>query len=238
MQGLSALNAEKANDALRSAISHVERSSGAAAAAITSLGGGLKARADDLKAGGGTLRERLADLKAAGAAEVADNVEEFLSLAGAAGATVAAATADASSVAGTAGELFKRGVQGAFGVYTTKEGMAKAQVDAMVASRVERLTGIIAAASRSLESIQAGKGPLVVGGVDFKQDKLEAFSSALERVAAAVQRAPTKSQLALRGFQAGQDLAASTSSALLSSISKFHALMGSVFPGVKAAGRR
>jgi hypothetical protein len=68
------------------------------------------------------------------------------------------------------------------------------------------------------------------------QAKLEAFSAALERVAAAIQRAPTPSDMALKSLQFGQSALANSTSKLLAGISKFHSLMGSVFPAVKQMG--
>jgi len=52
----------------------------------------------------------------------------MISLATSLAGVTGAATADLTSVVGTSAELIKRRVQGAFGVYTTAEGMAKAQV--------------------------------------------------------------------------------------------------------------
>jgi hypothetical protein len=57
-------------------------------------------------------------------------VEDVLGFASALAATAGAATSDAVNVAGTAGELVKRRMQGAFGVYTTAEGLVKGQVRA------------------------------------------------------------------------------------------------------------
>ena len=67
------------------------------------------------------------------------------------------------------------------------------------------------------------------------QAKLEAFSAALERVAATMQAAPIPSALALRTFQFGQSALADAGSSLLGAISKLNSLMGQVFPGVRAA---
>lgn len=39
----------------------------------------------------------------------------------------------------------------------------------MVANRVQKLTGFVGAATRSLENIKAGKGPLVVNGIELDQ---------------------------------------------------------------------
>jgi hypothetical protein len=67
-------------------------------------------------------------LKQAGANEVAKKVENVAAMTAGLATAAGSATSDAANVAGTAGELFKRAAQGVFGVYTTKEGLAKAQV--------------------------------------------------------------------------------------------------------------
>jgi hypothetical protein len=61
---------------------------------------------------------------------VSTKVQDFQKIAGAVTTAAGSATSDVANVAGTAGELFKRSVQGLFGVYTTKEGIAKAQARA------------------------------------------------------------------------------------------------------------
>ena len=77
-----------------------------------------------------------------------------------------------------------------------------------------------------------------------RQAQLKTFATALERVAAAIQAAPTKSELALKSFEFGQNALAGSTSKLLGSISKFRAAMGNASPAVKqmagavaAAGR-
>ena len=115
-------------DALTAAIDHVDRSSAAASAAIKSLGQGLVGAAGGLNLGAGSLREKIQALRDAKNEAVAGQVEQLVGAASALAGAAGAATADAVSTAGLAAELIKRRVQGAFGVYTTKEGLVKAQV--------------------------------------------------------------------------------------------------------------
>jgi hypothetical protein len=105
----------------------------------------------------------------------------------------------------------------------------------MLANHVSRFTDMVRLATAGLESLKAGKGPLVSGGISFEQAKLEAFSSALERVAAAAQRVPLPSTLLASAFGFGQSALASATSDMLASISRYQALARQLFPGKVAA---